>query len=166
MASVSASPLPKGATLSRYAEIPGAYVDCFKAGVEGDVSLQTFISTFFDTWVFRLERKLLALFARVASRSHDVQRLATGESDSLALWSVESRDADQILLAVGGGPIRTWLMRISREGETHLFFGSAVLPTGKAADGAPQMGGTYRLFLRFHTLYSRLLLKAVVREFV
>lgn len=164
MAKVTQSTLPDGAFLLRYNSQVGAYTDCFVAHVSKPVALEAFISTFFDTWVFRLERKILSAFMGTASSAADVQAIASGASTQFASWQVEQRGIEQILLKVGDGPIRTWLMRRNDGQGTQLFFGSAVLPMSRAKDGTPKMGFAFRALLGFHTLYSKVLLGAALRK--
>ena len=164
MAKIVPTSLPATALLARNDAQDGSYTDCFKVSIGHPVSLETFVAAFFDTWIFRLERKLLALIARSPSSKADVQSLARGTSDRFALWQVEAREDDQILLVVGDGPIRTWLMRRDSADGTALFFGSAVLPMSRAKDGSPQIGFSFRALHWFHEIYSRVLLAAAARK--
>jgi hypothetical protein len=90
------------------------------------------------------------------------KRLATGEIENFSGWRVEARNADQLLMCDLGGKTRSWLMVVSQsEGTvpaTRLYFGSAVLTRGTKATGEPRMGALFVMLLRFHKLYSRLLL--------
>lgn len=164
MTHVTSAPLPVNALLYTYATQDGSYTDCFHAQVPNDVNLREFIATFFNTPVFRLERFLIATFGRKPSNVDDVNALAAGTLDSFALWQVESRDDDQILLKVGNSPIRTWLMCSSVAGQTQLSFGSALLPTRTDKQGRPKMDGFSRALLGFHKLYSRILLWSAARR--
>ena len=78
-----------------------------------------------------------------------------------SIWKVEERNKNQMLMSVGNGPIRTWLMYSSSgisSGTTRLFFGSAVLPTRRDASGDHKMGRSFHILLGFHKIYSRILL--------
>lgn len=164
MLSVKAGSIPENGLLMAYADTAGCYTDCFVAEVVGPVGLADLISAFFNTPVFRLERKLLGWFAKSPSRDADVSRLASGVGDSLAMWKVEARGDDQVLMAVGKGPIRTWLMvgPVQPTNVSRLYFGSAVLPVIDPPGGKPKIGKMFRLFLGFHMFYSRILLWAAV----
>ena len=162
MPRIASVPLPDTSFLNRYADTQGAYVDCFHVRTAQVIDLDSFALAFFDSWIFRIERKLLGLFAGAHSDARDVQALASGNAREFAIWQVEERDTDQILLIVGSGPIRTWLKCSGDEKSTDLYFGSAVLPTSQSRDGAPKIGFTFRAFLWFHILYSKALLKAAV----
>ncbi len=88
-------------------------------------------------------------------------KLANGEIDTFAAWTVESRDSNQILLTDIRGNTRSWLMvEPSGDGAT-LLFGSAVVP--REIDGtARPPAWIFRVLLGFHQLYSRVLLRAAV----
>lgn len=159
MFSVHASPLPDSAALKQFAAVPGVHIDCYRADVSKDISLSDYAIAFFDSPVFRLERRLIALVGGKASRRADVEAFALGKSDTLSEWQVVERDADQILLAVGDGPIRTWIMRESPQDGTALYFGSAILPM----HGASKIALGFRLLMGFHRLYARVLLFAAQR---
>jgi hypothetical protein len=159
--------LPQAAFLQAYADQAGCFTDCYYVDVPKSVSISETISAFFTTPVFRLERVLLGIFARKPSTDQDVENLASGRSTGLAFWRTERRDQTQLLLAVGDGPIRTWLMvepANTAQAKTRIYFGSAVMPQGVSADGAPQIGLMFRAFLGFHMLYSRLLLTLARRR--
>ncbi len=93
-----------------------------------------------------------------SSNDADARRLAHGEAETFAAWSVEARAVDQLLLCDFQNRTRSWLMCEAREGEgTRLFFGSAVVPVG-VGSGAGRLGFPFDALLGFHQLYSRVLL--------
>jgi len=149
---VRAIPVPKDALLARYTG--RGHVDAFETDILKEAPLQDCIGAFFDSWVFRIERRILATAMRAPSSSADVASLARGEADAIAVWHVVQRTDDQILLRVPDTPVRTWLAVSGR----HLRFGSALVSDA----GALPM--TYRLSLPFHAIYSRILLGAAARH--
>lgn len=159
--------IPKDSFLDAYASLPGCHTDCFSVGVSDPVTLPDFIGAFFTSPVFRLERWVLAVFAAAKTTDMDIGNLASGKSDRLAMWVVEARKCDQIILAVGSGPIRSWLMVAPNPNHAQgaiLHFGSVVLPMTDAANGTPKIGLVFRLFLGFHKFYSRILLWSAKRN--
>lgn len=154
-------PLPDNALLRRYEG--RHYTDCFSVVVPGTVSHQQFIQAFYKTWLFRLERLILKWAVKKPSSDDDVDRLASGEAQSFAAWTVEDRAQDQLLLCDFQGNTRSWLMVEGQgdhvSGETRLFFGSAVIKNIEQDNGTTEMGQAYRILLGFHKLYSRALLK-------
>lgn len=160
MAAVEATALPTGALLEAYARAD-AYTDCYAVSLPRAVSLAEFIAAFYTTPVFRLERWLLARTLRLPSTDRDALALAQGQSGTFAAWQVETREANQVVLAAGR--TRSWLMvgpRSSGTGDaTTLFFGSAIVPRGRGA-----LGWRYGALLGFHKLYSRVLLGAAARR--
>jgi hypothetical protein len=156
--------LPADSLLRPYLR-DGGFADCYGTQVDHAVSHPRFVEAFYSTWLFRLERALLAIAVRRPSSDADVRALASGATERFAAWTVEGRAPGQLLLADEFGNTRSWLMARPQEGGTALYFGSAVLPRkGRTADGRPRMGGVFRALLGFHALYSRALLAAAVRR--
>jgi hypothetical protein len=155
MSRVDAIEVPTDSLLGAHAR-GGAFVDAYAVEIARAVDLARFVSAFYSTPLFRIERALLAVLARRPSTDDDLRRLAAGASDRFAAWQVEARRADQLLLAAGR--TRSWLCVVPDEHGTRLLFGSAVLP---ARDG--RMGALFGALLGFHRLYSRALLAAAWR---
>lgn len=152
--------LPADALLARYRG-SGGFTDCYATDLPRRVSHAEFVEAFYTTALFGLERFVLRVFLGRASSDADAVRLARGESDAFAAWSVEARAPDQLLLADFAGRTRSWLMVApSGAGGTRLFFGSAVVPRRRSGPRRARMGGSFHALLGFHKLYSRLLLGA------
>ena len=151
--------LPQDALLRKDRDA-GAYTDCYATEIATRVSHAVYVEAFYTTWVFKLERLLLKWFVSKPSTDDDARRLARGELDAFAAWTVEGRARDQILLVDFMGRTKSWLM-IAPLGDagTRLYFGSAVVKVRDEA-GRPQLGSTYKALLGFHKLYSRILLAA------
>lgn len=162
MTSVDAVTLPTESLLSRYADHAGAYTDAFKSNVSGQVELQRFLAVFLDTWVFRLERRLLALAGTKGTGSESVKAFAAGDASKFAAWTVEERRDTQVLMKVGS--IRTWLGVTPSSDQTQLYFGSALLPRRTDSQGNPAPGRVETWLIPFHKLYSRILLSAATRR--
>ena len=165
MSVVRTCDLPDGALLGRYLQ-GGAYADCYVAEVAGAVTQAGYVEAFYTTAVFKIERRLLAWFAARPSTDLQAEELAAGRTDSFAIWRVEGRGADQLLLSDLRGRTRSWLMAapVGEGGcaRTRLYFGSAVVPVKDARSGRPRLGLPFRALLGFHKLYSRVLLGAAV----
>lgn len=153
--------LPADALLLRLREA-GAYTDCYGVTVGREVTHAQFVEAFYTTWVFKLERAILALAVAKPSTDAQARALARGESDAFAAWTVEARAPDQLLMCDYRGRTRSWLMREVAEGGTRLYFGSAVVPVADA-HGRKSLGG-FSVLLAFHKLYSRVLLQAAVKR--
>ena len=161
---ISACELPAAALLNRYRG-DGGYADCYATELPRQVSHAEYVEAFYSTWLFKVERLLIRLFLSRASSDLEAGRLARGELDSFAAWSVEGRAADQLLLADLHGRTRSWLMvapsASAGAGGTRLYFGSAVVPSRRAGSGGRRgLGPLFGALLGFHKLYSRLLLRA------
>ena len=154
---------PDGAQLDRYRG-GGGYTDCFVAVVPDRVTQTAYIEAFYTTALFKLERLVLALLVSRPSTDDEARRLAAGETDRFAAWTVEAREADQILLCDFMESTRSWLMSVADlaapSPTTRLYFGSAVVPR----KGAAGLGVGFRAMVPFHRLYARALLKAAVRR--
>lgn len=152
--------LPTNALLARYTSDTGAYVDCYGTTVPIAVTHERFLRAFYTGFVFRIERFLLATFAKRPSTDDDVAALAAGTRDTFAAWDVEARATDQVLLRDFTGRTRSWLMVEPMAGGTRLYFGSAVVPVIDRVTGERGLGRRFELLLGFHKLYSRVLLRA------
>ena len=156
---IKACALPDGSYLASYAR-SGAYTDCFVTSVSGAVSFERYVAAFYCTPLFKLERVILKFALSRPSTDAQAEQLAAGDVDRFAVWSVEQRSANQLLLCDLNGATRSCLMLDAgddggRSG-TRLYFGSAVVPRA----GRSAIGFGFRALLGFHKLYSRLLLNA------
>jgi hypothetical protein len=160
---VAESDPPDGALLHRYRG-GGGYTDCFVAVVPDRVTQTAYIEAFYTTALFKLERLVLALLVSRPSTDDEARRLAAGETQRFAAWTVEAREADQILLCDFMGSTRSWLMSVADPAApsptTRLYFGSAIVPR----KGAAGLGVGFRAMVPFHRLYARALLKAAARR--
>ena len=156
MSVVTACTLPDGCLLDAYRR-DGAYADCYTTEVAGAVSFERYVEAFYTTWLFKLERWILLLASKPSSDA-EAARLARGDVDRFAAWTVEGRADGQVLLCDYTGRTRSWLMvREGSEGsKTRLYFGSAVVPR----DGEARLGFPFELLLAFHKAYSVALLHA------
>lgn len=163
---VTASPLPDGALLVRYQDMPGAYADCFTIAVGREVSAREYVEAFYTTWLFKCERFVLMLIGKGCNDA-DVRALAAGTSDAFAAWTVEARAESQLLVCDFAKLTRSWLMSgARRDGQagTQLYFGTAVVPgeRGKAGNPRPTFG--FRVLTPVHRFYARALLRAAARR--
>jgi hypothetical protein len=150
----------------RYAR-EGAYTDCYSTVIDAVVTHANFVEAFYTTWLFRLERWILAITVGKRSNDAEARWLAHGDLANFAAWSVEERAPDQLLMCDYLGATRSWFM-VSPEagGRTRLYFGSVVTSRIDPATGRRELGRTYRLLMGFHKLYSRALLRAAAASLV
>lgn len=168
MPTVQSCELPTDALLGKHQDgqaLSDGFADCYSTDVAGCVSQAAYIEAFYTTPLFRLERLLLAWFVSRPSTDAQAKQLALGTVSAFAAWSVEGRDAQQLLMADFSGRTKSWLMvRPISDGvaspRTRLYFGSAVLPKRRGKRGAQGMGFLFNALLGFHKCYSRLLLRA------
>ncbi len=153
--------LPNHALLADYRD-RGAYTDCYVTEIGKSISHAELVAAFYTTWLFKLERWILAWAVAKPSTDEQARALAEGHLDSFAAWSVEGRRDNQLLLCDYQGRTRSWLMTepLASEGRPgmRLYFGSAVVPVAGTATRKPKMGNAFNLLLGFHRLYSRALL--------
>jgi hypothetical protein len=148
--------------LRRYAG-DGGYADAYAVDVARLVAFEDFVSGFYSTRLFALERFVLMLAGR-PSAAGQARGLARGERNRFAAWTVEARGEGQVLLADDTGRTRSWLMCESLAGGgTRLYFGSAVLPRVDTRSGQRRMDAGFRALLGFHRHYSHALLRAALR---
>lgn len=151
-----ATELPPDALLSPYRGV--AYTDCYVTELPFPVTAAEFIEAFYTSPLFKLERMILSAVLRRASTDAQARELAAGHRHAFAVWSVEARKENQVLLAAGR--TRSWLAaRSNKSSGTQLYFGSAVVPR-HSASGAQTMGLWFWALGGFHKAYSRALLRA------
>jgi len=144
--------VPAGALISRY--VGKGHVDAYAVSVRQSIALDTFIAAFFETPIFRLERRILALAGK-ASSAEQIRDLAEGTGERMAAWRVVDRVEGELLMEVDKTPIRTWL---AVDGTT-LWFGSTV-----ETDSSGRLPLVMRALMPMHALYSRLLLVSARRR--
>ena len=154
---------PAGSLL-KACEAEGAYIDCYILEVHRPVSLCDLIIAFYTSASFRVERTLLKLIVSHPSSDHDAELLGRGLADSFAIWKVENRTTDQILLKDLTGRTKSWLMVQPIESRANLYFGSAVFPKQNRGPGSNELGPAFHSLLWFHKLYSQILLSAAGRN--
>ena len=167
MISIRKSPVPANTMLQRYST-QGAYTDCYRTEVSERVSLREYIFSFYTTPLFKLERFILELFVVKPSTDLQAQQLAEGSCDRFAAWHVEARGETELLMCDFRGRTRSWLMTIpvnaSNGSQTHLYFGSAIVPKRKPETGELSLELGYQALLGFHRIYSALLLYSAKRR--
>jgi hypothetical protein len=147
----------------------GAFTDCYFADVNRHLTHAEFIETFYTTRLFKLERFIIRVFAWKRSTDRQARELALGERDHFAVWKVESRAANEILLADQSGRTRSWLMAephatANAVAFTRLYFGSALIPRIDRRTGEQRFGLLFTALLGFHRAYSRALLRAAASQ--
>jgi hypothetical protein len=173
--SVTQSAVPEDALLRTYQgglrpECWRGSGDCFAISVDRGVSLADFVLAFYTSPVFWVERLILGLLAGAPSMDAEARQLADGIGISFAVWRVGERTATQLLMCDRYERTRSWFRVVPLSGgKTLLQFGSAVAARGDPratprAQGLLSPGGVlYRLLLKFHVLYSQILLYAAKR---
>ena len=155
--SISRSELPREALLRKYIA-EGAYTDCYTTEITTGASFAAYVEAFYTTAAFKVERVALWFIGKPSSDG-DARRLARGDADSFAAWSVEARAPEQLLLCDFLRRSRSWLMIAPIEGGARLYFGTGILPVG-IGSGDGRLGFPFNALIGFHRLYSRILLGA------
>ncbi|MFT7776176.1 hypothetical protein [Roseateles sp.] len=156
-------PLPPTSLLARLARDRGAFADAYALQLPRTVTLAEFVEAFYTTRLFKAERVLLRLFGKPSTDAM-ARAVARGEGPRLAIWTVEAREGDELLMHEDSGATRSWFRAESGAGGTTLWFGSAVLPRRRVAGGEPRFGVVFHALLGFHRWYSRALLTAAARQ--
>lgn len=71
------------------------HTDCLRLHTPHRVSHAAYVEAFYTSWLFRLERWILALLVARPSTDAQARELAEGGRASFAAWSVEDRSANQ-----------------------------------------------------------------------
>lgn len=158
--SIRACPLPASALTQNHAR-EGSYTDCFTTALPRAITHAQYVEAFYTTWVFRLERWILAWAISRPSSDAEARELAHGRRERFSAWAVEARAENQLLMRDEFTKrTKSWLMTEALpDGGTRLYFGSVVV---KEPHGG--IGGKFSAMLAFHTLYSRILLQAAARR--
>jgi hypothetical protein len=164
---VRAVPVPDHSLLAELRSRGDAYADAFCCEVADKVALPAYVEAFYTSWLFRLERWVLAA---LGMRSTDAQarQLALGERDRFAAWKVGGRRDQELLMAETRGPTCSWFMVAPMQVDggkvaTRLYFGTAIRGRGvqkDAATGEPTLGPPHSTLLGLHLAYSQRLLAA------
>lgn len=160
----TATPPPPDSLLARLAAERGAFADAYTLRFPRTVSLAEFVEAFYTTRLFKVERALLALFGKPSSDAM-ARAVARGDGLRLAVWTIEAREGDELLMHEDSGATRSWFkVEAVQGGGTTLWFGSAVVPRQHKAGEGARMGRVFHALLGFHRWYSRALLKAAARR--
>lgn len=158
------SPPPPGSLLDRLAEKRGAFADAYTLRFPRAVSLSEFVEAFYTTRLFKVERALLSLLGKPSSDAM-ARAVARGDGERLAAWTIEAREANELLMHEDSGATRSWFkVESAAAGATTLWFGSAVVPRRRGPGGEARMGWGFHALLGFHRWYSRALLSAAARR--
>ena len=153
--------LPDDALLARYARTD-AYTDCYRTEISGTVSFAEYVTAFYTTFLFKLERSILTWAVSKPSTDEQTTQLAEGKIDTFAAWYVEARSENEILLCDFRNRTRCWLMVSPLHDDTGtrttLYFGSAVIPLRDRMSGRPSLGWAFGALAGFHKIYSVALL--------
>lgn len=155
---VTACPVPQDALLQRYVGQGATYTDCFSIHLPRVVEFEEYVTAFYTTRIFRLERFILWLILRKPSTDAEAAALAQDQTDTFAAWQVEARAESQLLLCDLGGKTRSWICVKPANDGTDLLFGSAVVTA------QPRQSALIRTTLSLHILYSKILLSAARRK--
>src|SRR5262245_24731100 len=102
MTSVQQCKLPPGALLARY-EKSNHYTDCFYVDIAAQVSIAKFVTAFYTSWLFKLERLILHFAFNKPSTDVEAEQVAIGRRELFAAWSVEDRMSKELLMCALGG---------------------------------------------------------------
>jgi hypothetical protein len=144
----------------RHPERWGEYGDCFAVTIGYPVGLSDFVVAFYTSPLFRIERLLLRLVVNAPSSRRQACAVAQGSAAEFAAWYVGERTATQLLMCDRYERTRSWFCVAPVNGGTRLRFGSAVAAARDKRAGAKRLGGSFPWLLRFHVVYSQLLLHA------
>lgn len=160
MRTIHSSELPERALLKRY-ERNGSFTDCYRMDLPFAVPMDQYVSAFYTSPLFKVERFVLALAAGKHSTDANARELAVGQTSNFAAWSVEDRSNDQLLLCDFLGRTRSWLMTEPVDAATtRLYFGSAVVPKSLSTTGKASFGFAFHALSGFHHLYTKALMRS------
>ena len=163
MFSVKSCHIPNCSLLNSYLR-DGNYTDRYITEIHRSVSHAQFVTTFYTTWIFKLERLILKMAVSKPSTDCQAEQLANGSIETFAAWHVEARSENQLLMCDFNHRTRSWLMVDHATDNdatlTRLYFGSAIVAVEDPGTGEFTLGAGYQALLGFHKLYSKVLLHA------
>ena len=157
---------PRQALLRPYMDIDGCYTDCFVADIKSKVDLQEFVTAFYTTPLFKIERSILRLVFAKPSSDEEALQVALGQIEHFAAWDVEERSDLEMVMRDFSGRTRSWFMVQPAQETTRIYFGSAILPGISSKPDQQSIGWVATLLLGPHRLYSKALLLAAKRQLV
>jgi hypothetical protein len=158
------TPVPPGSLLGRLAAQRGAFADAYSLPCPRVVPLAEFVEAFYTTRLFKVERMLIGLLGKPGSDAM-ARAVARGDGQRIAVWTVEAREGDELLMHEDSGATRSWFkVQAGEGGTTTLWFGSAVVPRRRGTDGQPRFSWVFHALIGFHRWYSRALLHAAARR--
>ncbi len=154
--------VPNDRLITPFRDAVAHHTDAYSILVSENVELSTYIAAFYTTWLFRLERVVLRVFARAPSSDAEAVSLGQGTTDRFAVWRVEGQSEFEILLGERSGRTKSWLAVEPLGDGTRLWFGSIVTPIERK--GKLTLGPVFDSLLGAHKVYSRLLLMAAAQR--
>lgn len=149
---------PNHSLLQKYLK-SGDFTDCYSLDMPCQVTFEDYVSAFYNSWLFKLERWILRWAVKRPSSDEQPKQLVAGTREQFAAWDVEARSENQLLMCDLHQRTRSWLMTEGGPQGTRLFFGSAVVKQSEK-NGSPKMGWIFNALSGFHALYSIALLQA------
>lgn len=126
--SSQACPVPDDALMQRYVGQGATYTDCYCVEVPLQVSLSEFVTAFYTTPLFRAERLILSIAMRKRIRDDDIDGMLSGRAEEFAIWRIEARGENELLVCDKRGATRSWFSAVPKpNGATDLYFGSVVV---------------------------------------
>lgn len=152
------SQLPRHSLLQKYRH-SGDFTDCYSVDIKSQVTFEDYLSAFYCSWLFKVERWILSWAIKRPSDDQQVKDVAASTRQQFAAWDVEARSENQLLMCDLHHRTRSWFMTENTAEGTRLFFGSAVVKQA-SNNGKSKMGFVFNALSGFHALYSRALLQA------
>lgn len=142
---------------------PHDYRDCFALDIALQADLERYVAAFYTSWLFKLERVLLRLAGHPSTDTQALE-LAQGSRSAFAVWTLQARQPDQLLLWDVTGATCSWLMATPHGSGTRLYFGSGVRAKPGGTQGAGVLPPGYKALMGLHVWYSRALLSCAGRR--
>lgn len=158
MRGAAPSARPASVLVDAYAD-RGDYVDCFAVDVPHAAGIADLIDGFFGSRAFQPERWLLTAIGR-PSNSAELSALASGERNAIAAWTVEARNAHEILLCDFLKFTRCWLMVQPTPAGSKLHFGTVFARRERQTVGLSILHAVFAALRPLHSLYARTLLNS------
>ena len=153
--------LPEGALHAKHDASQGFHTDCFETEFDAEVTLSQFVEAFYTGRLFKCERAILRYTIKRPSTDAQAHEIAQGTITKFAAWDTEDRTETQLLMCDLSQSTKSWFMvEPLSGGSTRLRFGSVACPK----PGTTELPALVKPLMRFHELYSKLLIKGAVKR--
>ena len=161
----------------------GAYIDCFCFMMPCVISFEEFVTAFYTSRLFKIERVILSIVVRKPSDDRQAIAIAQGRQKYFSAWSERARSPNELLMCDFQNQTCSFFKVVevpcskSRESsENHykdfstnapssvLYFGTVLVPHKHSNGKLKEKPLFIRWLMPFHRLYSKALMRSAIKR--